>query len=75
MTASIRGGITLEKMSNEQFIALLLSTKKPIIFAESDIKCDGTDWNRLKLQILGDLNITVPVKIYNNLESIEPTFS
>lgn len=62
----IKTGISLEKISNEQFIELLLSTKKPKIFAESEIRCDGTDWNRKELQILGDINITMPVEVYDN---------
>ncbi|KAL1463286.1 hypothetical protein WDU94_015049 [Cyamophila willieti] len=53
-------------MSNEQFIELLLSTKKPVIFAESLVRCDGTDWNYTEIQLLGDVNITMPVEIYDN---------
>ncbi|WP_342224867.1 hypothetical protein [Rickettsia endosymbiont of Urophora cardui] len=62
----IQTGTSLEEISNEQFIELLLSTKKPKIFAESEILCNGTDWNRKELQILGDINITMPVQVYDN---------
>uniref|UniRef100_A0A8D8Y8X8 Macrodomain effector MavL domain-containing protein n=1 Tax=Cacopsylla melanoneura TaxID=428564 RepID=A0A8D8Y8X8_9HEMI len=58
-------GVSLEQMSNEQFIDLLLSTKLPKVFGSS-IKCDGTDWTRTELLVLGDVNIAMPVEIYDN---------
>lgn len=58
--------IHLEQISNERFIELLLLTKKPLIYAESEIVGDGTDWNAEELRILGDLSIACAVKIYDN---------
>ena len=57
----------LSQMSDEQFIELILSTKKPKIFAESAIRGGGQDWNNDELSILGDINVKVPnVTIYDN---------
>lgn len=58
--------IDLEKTSNERFIELLLLTKKPLIFAESEIEGDGSDWNADELRILGDISIAMNVEIYDN---------
>lgn len=56
----------LNQTSTERFIELLLLTKKPIIFAESEIKGGGSDWNSMELQILGDLSVAMNVEIYDN---------
>lgn len=58
--------INLEQTSNERFIELLLLTKKPLIFAESEINGNGSDWNADELRILGDLGIAMNVEIYDN---------
>lgn len=58
--------VDLNEISNEQFIELLLWTKKPIIFAEIETRGDGTDWNKEELKILGDLSVAMQVKIYDN---------
>lgn len=57
---------SLSEMSNAEFIELILATKKPSIFAEAAIKGGGKDWNNRELGILGDINITMPVTIYDN---------
>lgn len=53
--------VNLEQTSNEAFIQLLLWTKQPMIFAESEVVGDGTDWNTEELRILGDLSIAMKV--------------
>lgn len=50
----------------ENFIRLLLQTKRPQIFAESDIAGDGSDWNSTELSILGDISVAVSVCVYDN---------
>lgn len=59
-------GIPAARMTTQDFIQALLATKQPMIFAESAIKCDGTDWTHRELAILGDINITMDAKIYDN---------
>lgn len=62
-----RGNInSIDQVSDEQFLQLLLSTKLPLIFAEDAIKGNGTDWNVQELQLLGDLNVAMKVQIYDN---------
>lgn len=56
----------LDEMSTEKFIQLLLFTKKPLIYAEIEIKGNGRDWNYKELQILGDLSVAMDVEIYDN---------
>lgn len=58
--------VNLEQTSNEAFIQLLLWTKQPMIFAESEVVGDGTDWNTEELRILGDLSIAMKVSIFDN---------
>jgi len=54
------------KLSVDEFIELIVQTKKPQIFAESAVSGNGSDWTQLELEILGDINIAVPVVIYDN---------
>jgi len=53
-------------VSSEKFIELLLATKRPQIFAESAIVGDGSDWNITELGLLGDINVTAAVTIYDD---------
>jgi len=71
----VRPGKFLEKMLTKnnclqltpvEFIELLVNTKKPQIFAESEVVGDGTDWNQTELSILGDIAISVPVAVFDN---------
>jgi hypothetical protein len=62
----------LTQLSIEQFIELLLQTKKPCIFAESAIYGDGRDWNQDELSILGDISIATPVTVYDNGRHVQP---
>ena len=48
------------------FVRILLKTKSPQIFAESDIVGDGTDWNQTELSILGDISVSTQVRVYDN---------
>jgi hypothetical protein len=48
------------------FLDALLNTKPPLIFAESAVAGDGSDWNLTELGILGDISIAVPVTIFDN---------
>ena len=59
-------GKSVESLSTSEFIEVMLSTKQPKFFAESAIQGGGKDWNNSELAILGDINVTVPVKIYDN---------
>jgi hypothetical protein len=56
----------ISHMSNDEFLELLIQTKKPQIFAEAHVFGDGRDWNEQELRILGDLNFAVPVTIYDD---------
>ncbi len=53
-------------LTTENFIEAVLAKKSPCIFAESAIKGDGSDWNHRELALLGDINVTMPVKIFDN---------
>ena len=55
-----------DRSTTEGFIQALLSTKQPLIFAESEIRCDGTDWTHRELGLLGDINITMNAKAFDN---------
>ena len=50
----------------ENFTRLLLQTKQPQIFAESDVAGDGSDWNLTELSILGDISAALPVCVFDN---------
>lgn len=59
-------GLDLSNAGIYEFIELLLLTKKPQIFAEQDVKCDGTDWSSREFAILGDINVAVKALAYDN---------
>lgn len=59
-------GIPLAGIETQDFIQALLATKQPLIFAESQIRGDGTDWTHRELALLGDINITMQAKAYDN---------
>ena len=65
-------GEDLSKISDKEFLEIIVNTKKPQIFAESSVKGDGSDWNLDELSILGDVSIATPVKIYDNAAHSKP---
>jgi len=56
----------VQEIADVEFLSLLLKTKRPRIFAESEVKGDGTDWTLKELRLLGDISIAVPVTVYDN---------
>lgn len=52
--------------TTEGFIEALLATKQPRIFAESEIRADGTDWNHRELALLGGINVTMKAEFFDN---------
>ena len=54
------------ELTKIDLLELLINTKHPQIFAESEICGDGSDWNQTELSILGDISIATPVTIYDN---------
>ncbi|MFK7799720.1 MAG: hypothetical protein AB8E82_19860 [Aureispira sp.] len=52
--------------TTEDFLQALCATKRPRIFAESEVIGDGSDWTLEELGILGDISVAVPVVIYDN---------
>lgn len=65
-------GVQLAELSAMAFLEAILNTKKPKIFAESEVNGDGTDWNQEELSILGDIGAAVPVTIYDNGQHRNP---
>lgn len=59
-------GLNIQNLSSDEFLSLLVQTKKPQIYAESAVYGNGKDWNSSELSILGDINFAVPVTIYDN---------
>lgn len=48
------------------FLERLVRTKRPQIFAESQVFGNGQDWNLTELSILGDVAFAVPVTVFDN---------
>ena len=59
-------GINEKELNKWQVLSALINTKRPQIFAESQIAGDGTDWTLGELSILGDVSIGMTVSIYDN---------
>ena len=60
------------QLTVDEFIDLLVGTKRPQIFAESAVHGDGSDWNRIELSILGDISIAVPVTVFDDGRHFTP---
>ncbi len=56
----------VSQLTDLDLLELLIRTKRPQIFAESEISGNGTDWNQTELSILGDISIITPVTVYDN---------
>lgn len=55
-----------------EFIELIIRTKRPQIFAECAVYGNGSDWSQSELSILGDINFSVPVTVYDNGKHSSP---
>jgi hypothetical protein len=64
--------LDITQASIEDFIELLLQTKQPCIFAETEIYGNGSDWNQAELSVLGDISIATPVTVYDNGRHVRP---
>ena len=62
----------LNSLNTEEMLEKLVQTKKPQIFAESQVRGDGTDWNLHELSILGNTLAAVPVKVFDNGQHQNP---
>jgi hypothetical protein len=58
--------LDLNQITTIEFIELLVRTKQPQIFAETEVYGNGIDWNQTELSILGDISIVTPVTVYDN---------
>ena len=47
-------------------LAALVNTKRPRIFAESEVAGDGSDWTAEELRLLGDVAVCVPVTVFDD---------
>ncbi|MCP3677398.1 MAG: hypothetical protein GY721_07385 [Deltaproteobacteria bacterium] len=54
-------GKNLSPLAVEEFLEMLMRTKRPQIFAESAVAGDGSDWYQEELSLLGDIGIATPV--------------
>jgi len=62
----------LSSLTVERFLDVLMNTKRPQIFAESEIHGDGSDWSFKELSILGDIGIAAPITVYDNGKHFNP---
>ncbi len=58
--------LNLSKLRSLTLLQQLINTKRPQIFAESEVYGDGSDWALTELGILGDISMAVPVTIFDN---------
>lgn len=57
----------IHEYSEKMLLSALLETKKPCIFAESEIVGDKDyDWNRIELLILGNVSVSIKCTAYDN---------
>ncbi|MCU0781032.1 MAG: hypothetical protein MUF04_08020, partial [Akkermansiaceae bacterium] len=55
---------TLE--AGPDLLTALLRTKQPLIFAESAVAGDGSDWNQTELGLLGDISVAMGVTVFDD---------
>jgi hypothetical protein len=68
----VLSGKNISQVGTAEFIAGLLKTKHPQIFAESAVGGDGSDWTLIELSILGDISIAVPVTVFDDGQHTAP---
>jgi len=73
LLGTVLAGTDLVSLSIEPFLDALINTKIPQIFAESAVAGDGSDWNLTELGILGDISISVPVRVFDDGLHSQPT--
>lgn len=59
-------GRDIDNLSITQFLELLINTKRPRIYAESEVRGNGADWNFDELRLMGDISVAVPVTVFDN---------
>ncbi|MBX9606159.1 MAG: hypothetical protein K2Y51_08035 [Gammaproteobacteria bacterium] len=65
--------VALRDLDAETLLGCLCDTKRPQIFAESEIAGDGSDWTLRELALLGDLSVAVPVTVFDDGRHVAPT--
>lgn len=65
-------GKEISHISVEEFLELLIRTKRPQIFAESAVAGNGSDWSNEEISMLGDIGIAAPVTVYDNGRHVNP---
>jgi hypothetical protein len=53
-------------------LACLLNSKQPMIFAESQVIGDGSDWTLRELSLLGDIGISARVSVFDDGRHSDP---
>lgn len=58
--------------SDAALFGALLGTRVPRIFAESDVRGDGSDWTRAELAVLGDVGCVMDVHVFDDGRHRDP---
>lgn len=66
-------GVDLRTITELELLGALFDTKRPQIFAESEVAGDGSDWNLTELGLLGDVSVAVPATIFDDGNHRAPT--
>lgn len=77
---SAAGALMADRLKNTEVAAIdqaqvldhLVNTKKPRIFAESEVYGDGRDWTLEELSLLGGINIATPVTVFDDGTHLKP---
>ena len=56
----------LARLGRDEFLEKLVQTKKPLIFAESGVEGNGSDWNLVGLSLFGYVSIAGSVTVYDD---------
>jgi hypothetical protein len=70
--AEILRSRSLPKLTADALLWGLLDTKEPCIFAESEVRGDGSDWTLQELSLLGDLSVAADVTVHDDGRHQDP---
>ncbi|WP_087067434.1 hypothetical protein [Cyanobium sp. NIES-981] len=62
----------LDQLTPLELLGLLCDTRRPRIFAESEVAGDGSDWTLAELGLLGDCSMALPVTVFDNGDHTAP---
>lgn len=64
--SSVLGQRTIQSLTPKDLFEVLVQSREPTRYAESEVKADGTDWTVDELALLGDMGFACEVEVFDD---------